>query len=107
MKRYLRDPDGPTHLRRLVESARKDGLDDERRCRVADRLGLLFTVAGTSPGGSAAAASWSSMGSFIEALHARGGRANADRLALRLLRESPNTPWAARVRAALVHALRE
>ena len=40
----------------------------------------------------------------IEALHANGDQAAADRLAERLFRDSPNTPYAARVRAALVKA---
>jgi TolA-binding protein len=43
----------------------------------------------------------------IEALHASGDRTNAEKLARRFLRESPNTPYAARVRAALVSLSRE
>ena len=37
----------------------------------------------------------------IEALHASGDEAGAQRLAQKLLRSSPNTPYAARVRSAL------
>jgi hypothetical protein len=40
----------------------------------------------------------------IEALHASGDQAAAEKLAHRLLADSPNTPYAARVRAALVTA---
>jgi len=43
----------------------------------------------------------------IEALHAGGDRQAAERLAERLLRDSPNTPYVARVRAALVQSPRE
>ena len=43
----------------------------------------------------------------IEALHAAGEQASAQRLADRLFRDSPNTPYAARVRAALDKASRE
>ncbi|AKV03921.1 hypothetical protein AKJ09_10584 [Labilithrix luteola] len=45
MKRYRRDPNVGSHLHTLVESAKLDELDDEKRRRVAERLGLL-TAAG-------------------------------------------------------------
>ncbi len=41
MNRYRHDPDAPSHLRRLMESARGDELDARRRRRVAERLGLM------------------------------------------------------------------
>lgn len=40
MNRYAHDPNTPSHLRRLVESARGDELDVRRRHRVAERLGI-------------------------------------------------------------------
>ena len=45
MKRYRHDPNVPSHLRKLVESARVDDLDANRRRLVAERLGIA-SVAG-------------------------------------------------------------
>ncbi|MBX3198974.1 MAG: hypothetical protein KF894_12655 [Labilithrix sp.] len=50
MKRYRHDPNAPGHLRSLVESARGDGLGEERRRLVAERLGIAPT-AGPPPSG--------------------------------------------------------
>ena len=46
MTRYRNDPNAPSHLRRLVESAREDGLDADRRRRVAERLGIAPSAEG-------------------------------------------------------------
>ncbi|MDF2697999.1 MAG: hypothetical protein K0S65_6382 [Labilithrix sp.] len=43
MKRYTRDPATPSHLRKLVDSARGDDLEPRRRRRVAERLGILVS----------------------------------------------------------------
>jgi hypothetical protein len=40
MKRYQQDPNAPSHLRKLLDSAKADDLDAERRNRVAARLGV-------------------------------------------------------------------
>lgn len=76
MKRYLRDPNAPTHLRRLFESARSDGLDEKRRRRVADRLGLSVWGAGTTNTSSdapATTAPWSSVATVAVAVAALVG----------------------------------
>lgn len=44
MKRYRHDPNVPSHLRDLVESARADDLDEKRRRRVAERLGIASVL---------------------------------------------------------------
>lgn len=44
MNRYRHDPNAPSHLRRLMESARGDELNAWRRRRVAERLGLMPTT---------------------------------------------------------------
>ncbi len=76
MKRYLRDPNAPSHLRKLVESASTDGLDVERRRRVAERLGLTLPAAlqtPTSPGAPSATVSWPAIGAIALAMTAIAG----------------------------------
>ncbi|MBN9167070.1 MAG: hypothetical protein J0I07_39425 [Myxococcales bacterium] len=41
MNRYRHDPNAPSHLRRLMESAGGDDLDARARRRVAERLGIM------------------------------------------------------------------
>ena len=45
MKRYQEDPETPTHLRKLLESARGDDLDAKRTQRVAKRMGIVAALA--------------------------------------------------------------
>ncbi len=77
MRRISRDPSAPSHLRRLVESARRDGLDEKRRRRVAERLGLALAVVGPMDAvkvdAPAAAAPWSSVGAIALAMVALAG----------------------------------
>ena len=41
MNRYRHDPNAPSHLRRLMESACGDDLDARSQRRVAERLGIM------------------------------------------------------------------
>lgn len=44
MKHYRHDPNAPSHLRKLVDSARIDNLDAVKRRAVAKRLGIASTL---------------------------------------------------------------
>lgn len=44
MRHYRQDPDAPNHLRKLVDSARMDNLDEAKRRAVAGRLGIASTL---------------------------------------------------------------
>ncbi|MBX3207869.1 MAG: tetratricopeptide repeat protein [Labilithrix sp.] len=68
MNRYRHDSSAPSHLRKLVESARRDDLDAERRRRVAERLGIVPALPpdpGVEP--SSLARPWLSVGGALTA----------------------------------------
>ncbi|MBN9159946.1 MAG: hypothetical protein BGO98_18200 [Myxococcales bacterium 68-20] len=48
MKRYRHDPNAPSHLRKLLESARGDDIGENRRRLVAERLGIASAAAAPS-----------------------------------------------------------
>jgi hypothetical protein len=50
MKRYRHDPNAPDYLRELVDAARTDSFDKDRRRLVAERLGIA-PLAGPPPSG--------------------------------------------------------
>lgn len=79
MNRYRQDPNAPSHLRRLVESARGDGLDAERRRQVAERLGIAprpRTPVEPERGPVKSSKSWLSVGTItVTAVAVIGGAA--------------------------------
>jgi hypothetical protein len=87
MKRYQQDPDAPSHVLTLLESARVDELDAARRKRVAARLGLLpllVVTPGLAAGGGSGAASGSLIASGGGAVGRTAGRSAASLLRPRL-----------------------
>lgn len=81
MNRYRHDPKAPSHLRRLMESARGDHLDAERRRRVAERLGITPMVLPRPPSSATARSSWLSARTMtLTALVFIGGAAGTQAL---------------------------